>query len=141
MKNRFVLLLLALLGFSGCKKESPDAYGCPYSTYKIGGRVTDTAGNPIANIFVQRYRNDGGTRTDAEGAYLLTGQDHWSVDSLFFADTDGPENGGRFARKAVKIERGKAVQTGQGDGHWYEGEYSLTIDAALEKQPDDEESL
>lgn len=47
MKNRIVLLLLSLLGLPGCDKESPDAYGCPYSTYRIGGRVTDTAGNPV----------------------------------------------------------------------------------------------
>ena len=140
MKNRIVLLLLSLLGLPGCDKESPDAYGCPYSTYRIGGRVTDTAGNPIPNILVERSPGHDGVRPDAEGAYLLTGRDHWSADSLRFSDTDGEANGGRFVRRAVGIDWQKAVQTGKGDGGWYRGEYSLTVDAELEKEPDDQTS-
>lgn len=81
-----------------------------------------------------------GIRTDAEGAYLLTGRDHWSADSLRFSDTDGEANGGRFVRRAVGIDWQKAVQTGKGDGGWYRGEYSLTVDAELEKEPDDQTS-
>lgn len=140
MKNKLVLLILSLLGLPGCGKESPDAYGCPYSTYKIDGRVTDAAGNPIANILVKHSEYYDGVRTDAEGAYLLTGQDYWSVDSLYFSDTDGSANGGRFARKAVKTDMSKAVQTGKGDGNWYQGEYTLTVDVALENQPNDGKS-
>ena len=130
MKNRIVLLLLSLLGLPGCDKESPDAYGCPYSTYRIGGRVPDTAGTP----------NHNNIRTDAVGTYLLTGRDLWSADSLRFSDTDGEANGGRFVRRAVGIDWQKAGQTGKGDGGWYRGEYSLTVDAELEKEPDDRTS-
>lgn len=134
MKNKLFLLLLSLLGFSGCEKESPDAYGTPYTDYKINGRVTDRAGSPIPNILVKRYRQDTGIRTDAEGAYLLTGQDHWLVDSLFFTDTDGPDNGGAFAEKRIAAGMDKAIKSKDGHG-WYGGEYERTIDVSLEETP------
>lgn len=60
MKNRILLLLLALLGLSSCNNDpdnkdpdvTPVMYGTPTAYFTVKGRVTDTAGAPIRGILI-----------------------------------------------------------------------------------------
>lgn len=53
MKNKWISLLLSLLGFAaaGCE-EARVEYGSPYATYTLKGKVTDMNGKAISGIRV-----------------------------------------------------------------------------------------
>jgi len=53
--KRFIYFLMTLLGFGAVSCEGGgnlDAYGTPYSTFKVSLRVVDGEGNPIQGIQV-----------------------------------------------------------------------------------------
>ena len=43
--------LLSLLGFTGCGNQVEE-YGTPHADFKVTGRVTDEAGEPLSGIRV-----------------------------------------------------------------------------------------
>lgn len=136
MKNKLLIMLLGLLGF-GCG-ETPDEYGTPYSDFRFIGRVTDAEQQPVPQILVEVGNQSG--RTDADGNYdlrILNGV--IPHDGIRFTDTDGPENGGDFASKTLPIDPRQGEQTGPGDGDWYSGEFTFTIDAELTPKSNDNE--
>lgn len=136
MKNKLLILLLGLLGF-GCS-EGAEEYGTPHADYRFIGRVTDAAQQPVPQILVEVGDQLG--RTDANGNYdlrILNGT--IPRDGIRFTDTDGPENGGDFAPQTLSIDPRQAEQTGPGDGKWYDGEFTFTIDAELAPKSNDNE--
>lgn len=135
MKNRFLILLLGLLGF-GCS-EGAEEYGTPHSDYRFIGRVTDAAQQPVPQILVEVGDQLG--RTDANGNYdlrILNGT--IPRDGIHFFDTDGPENGGDFAPQTLPIDLRQGEQTAPGDGDWYDGEFTFTINAELAPKASEE---
>lgn len=147
--------LLALLGFQSCDPstifEGPDMYGpgpveygCPTAVFKFKGEAADEQGNPIPGIRIAVFPNSEEdqyyprdtmfTGTDGKVDSVLT-YDWPEIEGIVvkFEDVDGAENGS-FKTKELK---GKAVtieQTQEGDGRWYEGEFTITAKAVLEKK-------
>lgn len=147
--------LLALLGFQSCDPstifEGPDMYGpgpveygCPTAVFKFKGEASDELGNPIPGIRIAVFPNSEEdqyyprdtmfTGTDGKVDSVLT-YDWPGIEGIVvkFEDVDGEENGS-FKTKELK---GKAVtieQTQKGDGRWYEGEFTITAKAVLEKK-------
>lgn len=135
MKNRFLILLLGLLGF-GCS-EGAEEYGTPHSDYRFIGRVTDAAQQPVPQILVEVGNQSG--RTDADGNYDLRIPDRTIPPAeIRFTDTDGPGNGGDFAPQTLPIDPRQGEQTAPGDGNWYDGEFTFTIDAELAPKSSEE---
>lgn len=111
MKNRLLLLLLALLGFTGCsdsQEPEPDMYGTPFARFTIKGRVKDSQGKPIQGIRVTSFETprkpavmatlDGQSAvfTSLTGEYEVSGRcfdrDEFFV-TLRMDDVDGEKNG------------------------------------------------
>lgn len=135
MKNRFILLLLSLLGLStacdepnGGREPAPE-YGCPYIRFEVKGRVTDPAGNPIGAIEVSAE----GTlaHSSATGAYRIASNTFPFAATLRFTDTDGPENGGSFAEQQVEVTFTEADRTEPGDGYWNDGAFAKEVNVQL----------
>lgn len=105
MKNNILLMILAALGFAGCGATScqVDMYGVPRSyDGQLKGKVTDKSGNPIKGIEVTSMGKKATTATD--GSYDIKGETYGDAVPIRFLDIDGPENGGEFAERVVKIE-------------------------------------
>ncbi len=95
MKNKYLLLLLSLLGFAGC--ENSQNYACMYDTpnsdFEIKGKVIDTDGDPIKAISVEASGNT--TTTDSNGDFSIDFNTVY-VYKVSISDIDGQENGGEF---------------------------------------------
>ncbi len=136
MKEKLLLAAAALLGFAtACDstKRQTDMYGTPYSNYKIKGKVTDKAGQPIKDIEVDSYDVRPVT-TGSDGSYELSGQNFGGDLEITFTDIDGPANGGDFAAKTVTVEFTEADRTAKGKG-WDRGSFAkLGVDITLEEK-------
>ena len=140
MKEKLLLAAAALLGFAtACNNEEDQPkvvsmYGVPYNNYKIKGKVTDKAGQPIKDIEVDSYDVRPVT-TGSAGSYELSGQNFGGDLEITFTDIDGPANGGDFAAKTVDIEFTEAERTAKGDGDWDQGAFAKSgVDIALEEK-------
>lgn len=131
MKNKLLILLLGLLGFSACEPRME--YGSPYSTFKISGKVVDAQSAPIKGIVV-RFTPYITTTTADDGSYALGGEHPYDPRyDLTFTDEDGPDNGGEFETKEIPNALEGAIKTQKGDG-WYDGEYSKAISVVMEEK-------
>ena len=139
MKEKLLLAAAALLGFAtACdsNKRQTDMYGIPYNNYKIKGKVTDKAGQPIKGIEVRSNAAlpTPEATTAADGTYDLAGQGIGNMARVTFTDTDGPANGGDFAEKTVDIKFTEAERTAQGKG-WDQGSFAKSgVDETLEEK-------
>lgn len=139
MKEKLLLAAATLLGFAtACdsNKRQTDMYGTPYNNYKIKGKVTDKAGQPIKGIEVRSNAAlpTPEATTRADGTYDLAGQGIGNMARVTFTDTDGPANGGDFAEKTVDIEFTEAERTAQGKG-WDQGSFAKSgVDETLEEK-------
>ncbi len=138
MKNRFILLLLSLLGLAtACggdqhEEEMPlPEYGCPHIRFQVKGRVTDPAGNPVEAIRITTGTASE-VHTSATGEYLVEGETFPYSVELRFTDTDGPANGGSFAEKVVTVDFSEEDRTKPGDAGWYDGAFAKEADVRLE---------
>ena len=134
MKQRMLLLLLALLGMAACGGMGRDEYGTPLADFQVKGKVTDQSGNPIPDIeVVFGLGNVDRQKTADDGTYCCRLNNVWLFSQspqLLFLDKDGPENGGEFAdqdHELVFTDRDK-VASGSG---WNTGLYEKTVDATL----------
>lgn len=139
MKEKLLLAAAALLGFAtACdsNKRQTDMYGTPYNNYKIKGKVTDKAGQPIKGIEVRSNAAlpTPEATTAADGTYDLAGQGIGNMARVTFTDTDGPANGGDFAEKTVDIKFTEAERTAQGKD-WDQGSFAKSgVDETLEEK-------
>lgn len=144
---RFWAKVLALFGLGGAMESceiftiGACMYGCPHADYKVSGSVTDEDGNPIPGISVRQYQSAGPkedgsviydewegaelVKTEADGTFVIdTELTSFGGDEEFiFRDVDGPENGGEFVDKSLKI---KFDQVKKGDKAWYGGAYEAS---------------
>ena len=139
MKEKLLLAAAALLGFAtACNNEEDQPkvvsmYGVPYNNYKIKGKVTDKAGQPIKDIEVDSYDVRPVT-TGSDGSYELSGQNFGGDLEITFTDIDGPANGGDFAAKTVTVEFTEADRTAKGKG-WDRGSFAKSgVDITLEEK-------
>lgn len=150
MKRKLMYFLLSALGFStACDehKNEPnvvDMYGTPRIDFRIRGKVTDPAGNPVPGIEVRNEdRNYGwGNKalTDEKGLYDLSGSAFSTEFDLSFHDVDGPENGGEFQPETLSVKLLGEEQTAPGKGAWHNGTYARTsADVVLTEKTAQEE--
>ncbi len=68
-------VVAAIAALAGCSTMRPAPFGTPAGngTVTVTGRVTNSAGDPIANARVYVPGTGEATRTDANGNYVLTG--------------------------------------------------------------------
>ena len=143
--------LLALLGFSSCKKIIEGfggpfytMYGQPHANYKVIGEVKDPSGKPVEGIRV--VVNPGSAHpeyfkdtlyTDAKGQFQKENMryswpDEFKDGTVQFEDVDGDKNGS-FKTKVLKSSELEVKQTKKGDGAWYGGDFTITAKTKLEK--------
>ena len=136
--------LLALLGFSGCEYIGRCEYGCPHADYKLQGTVTDArTKQPVKNIRVvfcsggldAEYSYKDTLYTDESGKierdYPSMTIDHTRLQVLL-EDIDGDENG-MYETQLLEKENLPVKQVKKGDKHWYQGAFTITADAELNK--------
>ncbi|GHT34999.1 hypothetical protein FACS189434_12110 [Bacteroidia bacterium] len=157
--NVILVALLGLLGFSGCDKtiEAREEYGTPQTDYFIKGKVLDKAtGKTISGIKIQLYDNRITAKygvpttdynrnifykivdtTDISGDYLFGGSSAYGINEIKtipyavgISDIDGAENG-TYNDTIIDFDLTDAVQSKKGNGHWYDGEYTKTINVEL----------
>lgn len=135
--------VVTALGFTGCDFISKVEYGTPYLDFKADITVTDESDRAVKGIQVvidkhpeSKYRMSLDTLiTDASGkAQKVVNNDYFGVGpkvKVFFEDKDGELNGGSFAKDSMEIV---PVKTKDGDHHWYEGEWTVSVTRKLKKQ-------
>lgn len=121
------MLGLTAVGCEIIGGEVPTAeYGSPYADFEVKGKVfSSDLQQPIYGIKVTVKSiygfEDMTVTTDQEGRFELLGTFFPSSSlTLEATDTDGDENGGRFAPSVITVPLEKVPDTGDG---WYEGEY------------------
>lgn len=150
MKRKFMYFLLSALGFSAAcddHENEPNGvcmYGTPRIDFRIQGKVTDEAGNPIPGIEVRNEDLNHGwgntTLTDKEGLYDISGSAFPSEFDLSFHDIDGPENGGEFQTETLSVKFSDEEQTAPGSGGWFNGTYARNnADVVLTPKSTEEE--
>lgn len=152
--NMLLGALLGALGFSSCNVILDPfmacEYGQPMADYKLVGKVTDEAGNPLKGIRVVFHPNAKSAEednawnsdtlySDASGKFEKERLKYDWPDDLKqayvkFDDVDGDANGGSFKSAVLPREALKVDQTKKGDGKWYNGAMTVTADARLEKE-------
>ena len=152
--------MLSLLGFVSCKKTKTELeYGSPYADYTLKGTVVNKAtGKPITGIRVGydgyspeyrltmygtmpvSYMPKAYVKTNSRGEFTLTDvvYDGGYVNSegkrvmpVFVEDIDSEENG-LFQSRALQVDYSEAELTKK-PKNWYEGEYTVTIQVALDE--------
>uniref|UniRef100_UPI00405697F1 radical SAM-associated putative lipoprotein n=1 Tax=Alistipes sp. TaxID=1872444 RepID=UPI00405697F1 len=132
--RRLLYFLMAMLGFGAVSCEelegggNLDAYGTPYSVFRVSLRVVDGERNPIPGIQVSA-KNDYNTKplatTNEEGRLEGTYQSVSTMNYINFLDTDGEANGGWFEPLSMNVGD-KIVKVKDGEG-WCRGEYEVTL--------------
>ena len=129
--------LLTMLGFSGCEDITSERceYGTPSCDFKVDLTVLDENGKGIKGIRVvpsERLTYDKDTLyTDENGKAVGNYDQAWPNEEVkfYFDDVDGESNGS-FKRDSLTV---KAEKLKDGDGRWYDGEYSLKGTKTLKK--------
>lgn len=150
MKRKLMYFLLSALGFSAAcddHENEPNQvcmYGTPRIDFRIQGKVTDPAGNPVPGIEVRNesrgYATDNTVLTDKAGGYDIAGSAISTEFDLSFHDIDGPENGGEFQTETLSVKFLDEEQTGPSTGAWHNGTYARTgADVVLTEKTAQEE--
>lgn len=162
-KKTLIGALLSLLGFSSCEPmtpapeygvpvpdpddihDFPAEYGVPSASFRFVGEAWDDEGNLVPGIRIvvapkgldnTHFPSDT-LYTGADGKVEGALRDDWpGYDNcqVKFEDVDGEENGGPFAEQILSRDEVSIEQTGKGNGHWYDGEFTITAKAILKKQ-------
>ena len=131
LKNWLLISLAGVLGVNVSCDQMTEEYGCPMADFNVKGKVTDADGNAIRGIKVEMdYYCDA---TDANAYYSVRANSipgDVSRFDVYFADIDGSENG-LFENDTVGVSFTRSELTG-GDGHWYEGAATKTLDVTLQ---------
>jgi putative lipoprotein (rSAM/lipoprotein system) len=156
MKNKFLLGLLALLGFSGCEFLTDDGDGddgggvLMYGPVRIGfvvkGAVTDAGEKPLEGIRVvlkvhDEFETDDYAKsardtvyTDEKGGFETTRvPENPLLWTLIAEDIDGPENGGEFESRSEDFRINESLD-------FEEGRLVKRIDFTLTEKEESDES-
>lgn len=140
--------LLALLGFGSCEQITDIGgglceYGQPTAHFKFLGDVKDADGKAIPGIRVvvapyeeDPWENDTLYTDQAGHVEKETLKHDWPDEmknaKVIFEDVDGEANGS-FKTKEMRKDEFEVKQVKKGDGNWYEGDYTVKVNAILEK--------
>jgi len=144
--NYLLAGVLTILGFTGCTKESADAYGVPVIEYELKGKVINAEQKllPDMQIVVGEILNDKAPMqypdtlyTDSKGEFLYKDPDagNFKLRAKFTSfNKDGEIT--IYKADSVNIDMGKP----QGGSGWYRGKASQEITITVEeKGPEDVE--
>ena len=135
--KKLIFGCLSILGFGAVSCEelagggNLDAYGTPYSVYKVSVRVVDGNGNPVPGIDVKGSNsthslattNQDGYAAGQYYSYELMGYEE--LQDVILTDADGEANGGDFETLTVNVsERFTKVNDGNG---WCRGTYEAEL--------------
>ena len=138
LSNYVLSSLVGALGFSSC--HSGDAadedilceYGCPFARYAITGTITDENGKPLEGKDIRVKDNIdycvSEQKTDAHGAYAYERTNSPGMEKLKVVVSD-PDS--IYASDSTDVE---FVKTKDGEGTWFQGEYSGKADFKLKKK-------
>ena len=131
LKHWMLITLGGLLGFNmaSCDIEAAEEYGCPMADYHVKGTVTNAEGQPIQGL----AGGLGEETTDSQGKYSVTINGAFPREpyQLDFCDVDSEQNGS-YHDTTVTITTADVSLSG-GDGHWYEGEGTITKDVVMRR--------
>ncbi len=133
-------VILGALGFSGCDRFTVlrCEYGTPSCSFKVDITVEDGSGKALQGIKVIPAPMDYGVLDEASHRWAM-GTDTLVTDAsgkaetvyrvisqpeklkVYFVDDDGDRNGGSFAKDSSEFV---PARTGDGDKHWYQGEWT-----------------
>ena len=130
LKNWLLVSLAGLLGINVSCIGGME-YGCPEADFNVKGKVTDPDGIPIPGIAVTMDYQQ--VTTDENGLYAVSSnnlQGNVNQFNVIFSDIDSNENG-LYKNDTVPVVFQLSELTG-GDGHWYEGSATKTVDVTLQ---------
>jgi putative lipoprotein (rSAM/lipoprotein system) len=129
--NRIIAVVLAMLGFASSCGESLAEYGVPSADFIVKGTVTSAETNlPIPSIRV--IMDQDTVLTNAQGNYSVVDDRSFPESKTYtlrFQDIDNGLNGS-FNDLDTVVDFQDPVFTG-GDGKWYDGEVSKTVNVKL----------
>ena len=132
-RSKILLAILSLFGVSACESGMTVEYGCPITTFKVHGTVSDEQHNPIQGIAVHRgWDND---TTGPDGKYQLYFDGVMvpdAPDTLEVTDTDTLRETA-YCDTVIPISF-NGIQPVGGDGHWDQGTYILQRDIQLRQK-------
>ena len=132
--------LLSLLGFSSCGNQVEE-YGTPHADFKVTGRVTDEAGEPLSGIRVVptnlkgHYPSPHDTvYSSPDGSYKYRYNAGYAPDSLKFTlKFEDPTSNPLYEPDSVTVGFAKGDLKG-GDGHWYRGAAEKKVNITLKRK-------
>ena len=125
----YFLMTLMGFGFTNCEDNpfaQEDAYGCPYTTFRMTARVVDEAGNPIEGIGVGFSDVGICAYSDVDGYVEVDKTIIPTPKEVSFIDEDGEANGGEFETLQIDITD-KFVQTDKPSGDWHDGDRKVEL--------------
>jgi putative lipoprotein (rSAM/lipoprotein system) len=139
-QNKSISYILSFLGigsaviFNGCMYGSPVVeYGTPTAVFKVTGKVISATGESLSAIKV--VMSTDSTRTSPTGEFDVKVEDFPMNQEYHvkFIDDDGTQSGGEFITldTLVKFTDPKFED---GDGDWFSGTASKTLNVKLEKK-------
>ena len=149
--NAILIALLGVFGFSGCERYGLLEYGSPQVDFIVKGTVESKIERQgvgdirvkILDVFINPTNGDEHPRvvavgvTNEDGTFKVRSSDAWFSENARARFID--ENG-VFAEKTKEFDWADAVRTRPGDGRWFEGEFTKTLDTVqLELREDEEE--
>ena len=128
--------LLSLLGFSSCGNQVEE-YGTPHADFKVTGRVTDEAGEPLSGIRVVQTNLKSDFPSPYDTVYTASDGSFVREYSLFPADSvyihmkiEDTAEPSIYDSDSVTVGFAKGDLKG-GDNHWFKGEAEKVIDVKL----------
>ncbi len=129
--------LLSLLGFSSCGNQVEE-YGTPHADFKVTGRVTDEAGEPLSGIRVVQtnLKSDYPSPYDTvysspDGSYKYRYNAGFAPDSLYLKlKFEDPTARSAYESDSVTVGFAKGDLKGA-DGSWFLGAAEKVIDVKL----------
>lgn len=105
--------------------------------YSVKGKVTEPNGNPIQGIKVDMIWFSTTTTSD-DGSYSMKArvEPYYPAETVnvAFTDIDSTENG-LYKNDTIPVVFNYSDLTG-GDGHWYEGSATKTLNVTLQRVED-----
>ena len=129
--------LLSLLGFSSCGNQVEE-YGTPHADFKVTGRVTDEAGEPLSGIRVVQtnLKSDFPSPYDTvysspDGSYRYRYYAGYAPDSLKFTlKFEDPTKRPDYESDSVTVGFAKGDLKGA-DGSWFLGAAEKEVNVKL----------
>ena len=127
--------LLGMLGYAACGSKDdedglgPCLYGQPHAYFKVEGSVLNEEGKTVEGVKVY-VRDEYGdtTKTNQDGKYVFEDAYLFPTNTVWMIAEDPS---GIYERDSVEI----TPRYEGGDGDWYSGSYSTTLDFTLKKKP------